>query len=76
MKNRQVKIRKHGNLSSWESIPYLSGLYSLDEIKAFSKLYDVQEIRWNYINSLQGHYVWGINIKVGEMRNTKIVKVL
>lgn len=61
-KNAELKIRYKGDKSKWEIIPVCYKGKAADVNKMVYTvilLTAVQEIRWNFVGSAQGHYVFG-----------------
>jgi hypothetical protein len=62
----EVKIKMNGQKTKWENIKRFGAYQKHDLHAVLSTLRqadNVYEIRWNYLNSPQGHYVRGFNAK-------------
>ena len=59
----EIKIKYKGDNTKWESIPVF-GEYFKSEWEVLKPLLEmseiIQEIRWNYQGSSQGHYCFGL----------------
>ena len=58
----EVKIRYKGDCTKWEDLPVMGEYFThelTELIDLLSKAHSIQEIRWNYKGSAQGHYTFG-----------------